>query len=112
MTATRFIALHVNRDKDASARGCRRIICFPISNRRLERFPNEQNSSFMPWRLIDKSPQNVNGFRYVSAFSVRENEDIALARLWFCYFFFGGGSRLLEGYFSEVETVGTQYERE
>lgn len=27
-------------------------------------------------------------------------------------FFFGGGSRLLEGYFSEVETVGTQYERE
>ena len=30
-----------------------------------------------------------------TAFSVRENEDIALARLWFCYFFWGG-----------VETIG------
>lgn len=74
MAATRFIALHVNRDKDASARG-ERIICSPISNRRLERFPNEQNSSFMPWRLIDKFPQNVNGFRYVS-----ENR----GKFWIC----------------------------
>lgn len=96
MAATRFIALHVNRDKDASARGCGRIICFPISNRRLERFPHEQNSSFMPWRLIDKFPQNMNGFRYVS-----ENR----GKFWICSYRQPGSVIIFSAVSGHVETV-------
>lgn len=50
----------------------------------------------MPWRLIDKFPQNVNGFRYVS-----ENRD----KFWICSYRQPGSVIMFSTVPGHVETV-------
>ena len=50
----------------------------------------------MPWRLIDKSPQNVNGFRYVS-----ENK----GKFWICSYRQPGSVIIFSTVSTHVETV-------
>ena len=53
-------------------------------------------SSFMHWRLIDKFPQNVNGFRYVS-----ENR----GKFWICSYRQSGSMIIFSIVSAHVETV-------